>query len=113
MIENGLSSNSPYITDLIDHNMRFILGATPGDHAHLFAQLDRVIENGAATEFSQTIQSELGITYTYRFVHVIYLNKSNPGLLVNVLEYWQLASKDKEIMFSWVIDLPLTPENIY
>ncbi|MCP4339659.1 MAG: hypothetical protein GY799_12405 [Desulfobulbaceae bacterium] len=41
------------------------------------------------------------------------LNKSNPGLRVNVLEYWQHDSKGKEIMFSWVTDLPLTPENVY
>ncbi len=113
VIEDGLSSNGPHITDLIDHNMRFILGAKPGDHAHLFAQLDRAIEDGEATEFSQTRQGEEGITHTYRFVNGVSLNKSNPGLLVNVLEYWQSDSKGKEIKFSWVTDLPLTTENVY
>jgi hypothetical protein len=39
VLEEGLNSNSPYITALLDHNMRFILEATPGDHACLFAQL--------------------------------------------------------------------------
>jgi hypothetical protein len=39
VIENGLSANSQHITNLIDHNIRFILEAKPGDHAHLFAQL--------------------------------------------------------------------------
>jgi hypothetical protein len=52
VIEDGLSSNRPHITDLIDHNMRFILGAKPGDHAHLLAQLDWAIENDKATECS-------------------------------------------------------------
>jgi hypothetical protein len=41
VLEDELSSNSPHITNLIDHNMRFILEAKPGDHANLFAQLDR------------------------------------------------------------------------
>ena len=103
----------PHINDLIDHNLRFILGAKPGDHVHLFAQMDRAIEDGEATEFSQTIQSEAGITHTYRFVNGVSLNKSNPDLLVNVLQYWQLDSKGKEIRFSWVTDLPLTCENVY
>lgn len=113
MIEDGISSNGPHINDLIYHNLRFILGAKPGDHAHLFAQLDRAIEDGEATEFSQTIQGEPGVTHTYRFVNGISLNKSNPDLLVNVLEYWQLDSKGKETRFSWVTDLPLTTDNVY
>jgi hypothetical protein len=113
VIEDGLSSNGPHINDLIGHNLRFILGAKPGDHAHLFAQLDRAIENGEATEFSQTIKGEPGVTHTFRFVNGISLNKANRGLLVNVLEYWQIDSKGKETRFSWVTDLPLTADNVY
>ena len=113
VIEDGLSSNGPHISDLINHDMRFILGAKPGDHAHLFAQLDQAIKDGEATEFSQTIKGEEGITHTYRFVNGVSLNKSNPNLLVNVLEYWQLNSKGKEIRFSWVTDLPLAEKNVY
>ena len=63
--------------------------------------------------FSQTIQSEVRITHTYRCVNGVSLNKSNLGLLVNVLEYWQFNSKGKGLMFSGVIDFPLTPENVY
>ncbi|MFO7643673.1 MAG: hypothetical protein R6W95_04735 [Desulfosarcina sp.] len=63
VIEDGLSSNGPYINDLIYHNLRFILGAKPGDHAHLFAQLDLAIEDCEATEFSQTILGEEEITH--------------------------------------------------
>lgn len=113
VIEDGLSSNGPHISDLVNHNLRFILGAKPGDHAHLFAQVDQAVMDDEATEFSQTIQGEVGITHTFRFVNGVSLNKSNPDLLVNVLEYWQLDSKGKETMFSWVTDLPLTQENVY
>jgi hypothetical protein len=102
MLEDGLSSNCPHITNLIDHTIRFILEATPGDYAHLFAQLDRAIVNGEVIKFYHTIQSKAGITHTYLFVNGVSLNKSNPGLLVNVLEYWQLARQGKEIMFGWV-----------
>ena len=63
--------------------------------------------------FSQTIQSEVRITHTYRCVNGVSLNKSNLGLLINVLEYWQFNSKGKGLMFSWVIDFFLTLEHIY
>jgi hypothetical protein len=45
-------------------------------------------------------------------VNGVALNKSNPGLLVNVLEYWQFNSKGKEIMFSWVTEFLLIPKNV-
>jgi len=53
VIEDGISSNGPYIPDLIDHNMRFISGSNPGDHVRLFARLDRAIENDEAPAFSR------------------------------------------------------------
>lgn len=40
------------------------------------------------------------------------LNKSNPDLLVNVLEYWQVGKDDEITKFSWVTDLPITEDNV-
>ncbi len=50
VIEDGISSNGPHINDLIAHNLRFILGAKPGDHSFLFEQLDQAVKNGEAVE---------------------------------------------------------------
>lgn len=113
VIEDGISSNGPHITDLKNHNLRFILGAKPGDHAFLFEQLDQAVKDGKAVEFSQTDSKQLDISHTYRFVNGVSLNKSNPDILVNVLEYWQIDGDGKEIRFSWVTDLTLTCENVY
>lgn len=41
--EDALSSNGPHIRDLQRHNLRFILGAKPGDHVFLFEQLNLAI----------------------------------------------------------------------
>ena len=41
------------------------------------------------------------------------LNKSNPDMLVNALEYWQVDGKGKTIRFSWVTDMEITRENVY
>ena len=41
------------------------------------------------------------------------LNKSNPDLLVNVLEYIQIDKNEKITKFSWVTDLLITDENVF
>ena len=113
VIEDGISSNGPHIKDLIENNLRFILGAKVGDHAFLFEQLDQAIKDGEAVEFSQTNPDQPDITHNYCFVNGVSLNKSHPEILVNVLEYWQVDGEGNEIHFSWVTDLPLTCENVY
>ena len=113
VIEDGLSSNGPHIKDLIENNLRFILGAKVGDHAFLFEQLDQAIKDGEAVEFSQTNPDQPDITHNYCFVNGVSLNKSHPEILVNVLEYWQIDGEGNEIHFSWVTDLALTCENVY
>lgn len=99
VIEDGLNSNGRHINDLTEHNLRFILGAKPGDDAFLFEQLDQAIKDGEAVEFSQTKPDQPDITQNHRFVNGVSLNKSHPDILVNMLEYWQIDDKGKEIRF--------------
>ena len=113
VIEDGLSSNAPHIEDLVEHGMHFILGAKPGDHAYLFEQMDQALEQGKAMEFSQPDPVKKDILHTYHYVNGVSLNKSNPDLLVNLLEYWQVDGKGKIIRFSWVTDMEITRENVY
>lgn len=113
VIEDGISSNGPHILDLKNHNLRFILGAKPGDHAFLFEQLDQAVKDGKAVEFSETDANHPGISHTYRFINGLSLNKSHPEIFVNMLEYWQIDGSGKETRFSWVTDLALTCENVY
>lgn len=113
VIEDGISSNGPHVNDLIHNDLRFILGAKPGDHVFLFEQLDQAVKDGIATEFSENRPDCPGTTHHYRFVNGVSLNKSHPDILVNVLEYWQIDDKGREVRFSWVTDLALTCENVY
>jgi hypothetical protein len=39
VVEDGLAGNAPHIADLKELKMRYLLGAKPGDHAHLFDQV--------------------------------------------------------------------------
>ena len=113
VIEDGLSSNGPHILDLQRLNLRFILGAKPGDHAFLFAQLNQAAAEGKTTDIEFLDQSDKHKAHFFRFMHQVPLNKSNPDLLVNVLEYWQIDKDEKITKFSWVTDIPITAENVF
>ncbi len=113
VVEDGLSSNAPHINDLKDLNLRFILGAKPGDHKALFTELNQACEEGRATEFQSIDSNDRRIAHFFRFVNQVPLNKSNPDLLVNVLDYWQVSKDEKITKFSWVTDIEITQENAY
>ncbi len=113
VIEDGLSSNGPHIKDLVKHDLRFILSVKQKDHTFLFEQLDKAVAGGRVMEFSQSQTDGPETTHTFRFINGLALNKSHPDLLVNVLEYWQVDAKGKELYFCWVTDLNLNEENVY
>ena len=113
VIEDGLSSTGPHIRDLKRLNLRFILGAKPGDHESLFTQLKQAAEDGTATEIDMRDPDDREKMHFFRFVNQVPLNKSNPDLLINVLEYWQIDKDEKITKFSWVTDISITEENVF
>jgi hypothetical protein len=112
VVEDGLSSNGPHIRDLQRLNLRFILGAKPGDHVSLFAQLNQAAIEGKTTDIEFLDQGDKQKAHFFRFMNQVPLNKSNPDLLVNVLEYWQIDKDEKITKFSWVTDILITEENV-
>ena len=108
VVEDGLSSNGPHIQDLRDHEMHFILGAKPGDHAFLFEQATQAIDDGRALTW-QTHDPNKGERKSYTAVENLPLNESNPDLMVNFVSC-TVDKSDRSTMFSWVTDLPLTPK---
>jgi hypothetical protein len=88
--------------------MKFLLGAKPGDHEALFAALDA----SEKTHYYE-IQDERGFLHQFRFLNDVPLNKSNPDLRVNVLEYMQTDSKGKETVVSWVTNIHITQTNVF
>jgi len=41
------------------------------------------------------------------------LNEANLDMLVNVLEYWEIHADGTIQYFSWITDLPLTPDTVF
>ena len=115
VVEDGLSSNAPHIKVLEEHGIRYILGVKAGDHAFLFKQVGEAVAAGnAITEFCLEDDENSAISHCFRIVNDVALNKSNPGMRVNFLEYWEHTDKgdgEKVQRFSWVTDFTITEEN--
>jgi Transposase DDE domain len=112
VVEDGLAANAPHLRDLREANARFIIGVKPGDHTFLFQYLDAADAAGR-TQILTLTDDDMGILHHCRFHHDVPLNESNPDMLVNVLEYWEIHAVGKVQYFSWITDLPLTPQTVY
>jgi len=113
VVEDGLASNAPHIRLLKRLNMRFLLGAKPDDHEHLFEAVSQAEAEGRVTTLRWTDDTKKEeVECEIRFVNQLPLNKSNADLLVNFLQYTEYAA-DGSIRkrFSWVTDLTITSDN--
>ena len=105
VVEDGLSSNAPHIEELKKHGLRYILGAKEGDHKFLFDYVNKA----QTTKFECEIE---GTLHRFRFINQVSLNESNPELLVNFVEYWEIKGP-KIQHFSWVTDFTVTSANVF
>ena len=81
-VEDSLASNVPHLTDLKVLDMRYIVGAKPGDHKFLFD----LVNKSENTEYSHKTEDET--THRYRYINQVQLNKSHPDFKTNFVEYW-------------------------
>jgi hypothetical protein len=107
--EDALSPNAPHIRELEKHGFHYILGVKQGDHEYLFEQVALARQEGRTTEFEQR---DGGVVHRFSFINQMPLNKSNPDVLVNFVEYWE-TSKGKTRHFSWVTDFTISKLNIF
>lgn len=107
ILGDGIASNAPYIRLLESHKMKYILGAKLGDHQSLFDGVDSSEE----TRYHE-YRDEKGFFHQFRYLNNVALNKSNPDVRVNFLEYMQTDPKGKETLFSWVTNIQITPANV-
>ena len=106
VVEDGLASNGPHINLLKRLDLRFILGAKPGDHKFLFEWV-----NSAPSVEHQEFTDENDIRHEFRYLNGVPLNDTHFDLEVNFLEYWEKRPNGRKQRFSWVTDLPINEEN--
>ena len=109
IVEDALSANAPHIQELKRHNLRFVLGVKPGDHAYLFDFVRQADEAGETTRFE--IEKD-GVIHCFCFLNDVPLNESNTDVRVNFIEYWEVKS-GKTQHFSWVTDFTITSKNAF
>lgn len=107
LVEDGLSSTAPHIRMIEDYGLKYILVAKPGDHQYLFEQL----ESSEETQYYEE-KTRDGYYHQFQFLNGVSLNKSNPDVIVNVIEYRQTDPKGKVTNFSWVTNIHVTTLNI-
>lgn len=102
VVEDALASNGPHIRDLSRFDLRYILGAKPGDHKHLFEQLRRLKDNNQVGEVDCFDPVDRTKVHSFTFANQLQLNKSIPDILVNMIEYLEVSADGKVRQFSWV-----------
>ncbi|MCP4648923.1 MAG: transposase, partial [PVC group bacterium] len=114
IIEDGISSNAPHISDLKNNNCHFILGAKEGDHKFLFNYVNEAAARGETTELTVRDNEDTDILHCFSFMNDVPLNRSNQNVRVNFLEYWELNTQTGKLKhFSWVTDFTVTEENMF
>jgi len=108
VIADGIASNAPYIRLLEENRMKYILGAKPGDHKFLFDFADASKETK-----DYEILDDKGVLHQFRYINDVALNKSNPDVRINFLEYMQTDPKGKETLFSWVTNIRINEGNVF
>lgn len=119
-VEDGLHSNAPHIRDLQSYGLEFILGAKDSDHKYLYERAFEEEQAKRSTDIIIDDPSDPKKKHRFFFVNGLPLNKSNPDVLVNFLEYWAIHLDDqgqqiekKEKHFGWVTSLKITKANVY
>ena len=70
------------------------------------------VELSEKTQYYELLD-EQGVLHQFQYLNNVALNKGNPDVRINFLEYMQTDPKGKETVFSWVTNIRLTQDNIF
>jgi hypothetical protein len=110
LLEDSLAANAPPRRLLHAEQMSYIIVVKDSDHAYL---KDQVATRMAGGEGRRLEVHEGKILRQYRYLNQVPLNRSNPDLLVNYLEYHEFSEGKLNYHCSWITDIKLTPDNVY
>jgi hypothetical protein len=108
---DGLYSNQPFIDEVKNTSMSFILVAKPEDHKVLFQWVYELTQLGAGD--GMELVDAKGRKHRYQWVNQLPLNGSKDADEVNFFQY-QLVSKSAKTTYknSWVTDIWVDNNNV-
>ena len=106
---DALYLNDPFITELKDNKMGFIITAKESHQSYLFEEFNK--SNNKITY----VTKKDNIQYTYEYAHNLSLNESNKEILVNMVKYKEIELNTNRIKFSssWATDLTINNLNVH
>lgn len=113
VVFDALYGNAPFINLLISLGFSYIIVAKGGDHQYLFDCINDKITKKEATQLD--IHEETSkVTREFLFINHLALNKSNPDVIVNFLEYKEVDKNGKCLFYgTWITDIELTEDNVF
>ena len=110
VVEDALAANGPHIGLLKELGMRFIIGVKPGDHTALFEEVEK---RACRQELEEWVfVDEEKVIHKFRFGNGLSLNRQQPDVSVNFLEYWEVRN-GKTRHFTWITDIPLSQSLVF
>ena len=102
---DALYANGPFIKELKNNSMGYIISVTKKNNPYLFKQYS----NSTVTTYKLEDGDK---TYIYNFSNNLKLNEANQDTTVNFVEYIELKEKKVQFYSSWVTDINLIESNI-
>ncbi|MDE0307397.1 MAG: hypothetical protein OXI87_21330 [Albidovulum sp.] len=111
VLQDGLASKGPHIKLLRSRDLRYILGAKPGDHKFLF---EWAKDHPEARTLKKTERAKKGrIAHEFRWLDDAPLNETRSDVRVNLLEYAEVRPDGSKTGWSWAADLPLDEATVF
>jgi hypothetical protein len=107
---DGLYSKQPFIDDVKQNGMHFILVAKPADHTLLNQWFEEFSQMGETHKLE--IKDHKGKRHLYEWANGLPLNGTKDADDVNYFEYTILNGDKQTYHNSWVTDIPITSKNI-
>jgi hypothetical protein len=111
VLQDAIGADAPNIRMIKNQSYSYIITVTADDQISLYNEVQERFCRGEGDEFEET--GEDGITRGYRFINEVPLNKSNPDVLVNYLDYWEVKDGKQIYAHQWITDIELTGDNVY
>ena len=107
---DSLYSKQPFIDELKEANMSFILTAKPADHKVLFEWVNELRQLGEGGQLELT--DKKGRRHCYRWVNGVPLNGTKDADAVNFFQYELIPKDTVTYRNSWVTDIAMDEHNV-
>jgi hypothetical protein len=111
VLQDAIGGDAPNIRMIKNQGYSYIITVTAADQASLYNEVQDRFCRGEGDELEETGKD--GIIRGYRFINGVPLNKSNPDVLVNYLDYWEVKDGKQIYSHQWITDIDLTRENVW